>query len=244
MNSYQHLSSNPLAMTTGDAHDAVRAIIILGDFDRLIGLAEDLYLEVKGSIPYDLSTPAGRFELAKDVSAFANSEGGHLLIGFTHERLPNARVDQIKGLQLFGSTAIDVLQIGGMVRTHVWPLIQGLTITWIPSKGDSDLGIVAVYVPVQSEESKPFLITKVVEESEPQKEIIVGIARRIGGENLPLRAQEIHDLIRKGRDPILQRTIRIEEKLDALSAREEAPQKGASDQGDVLAQRLKRMRDA
>jgi hypothetical protein len=67
-------------------------------------MPEDLFLEVKGMVPYDLTTPSGRFQLAKDVSAFANAEGGHLLIGFIHEKLPTQRIDQIKELQLFAST--------------------------------------------------------------------------------------------------------------------------------------------
>jgi|SoiMethySBSTD1v2_1073268.scaffolds.fasta_scaffold360489_3 hypothetical protein len=30
---------------------------------------------------YDLGTPSGRIELAKDVSGFANAEGGYLIVG-------------------------------------------------------------------------------------------------------------------------------------------------------------------
>jgi hypothetical protein len=105
------------------------------------------------------------------------------------------------------------------------------------------LGIASIYIPKQSEEGKFFLITKVVEEGETQKEIVVGIARRIGGDNVPLRAAEIYDLIRKGRDPVLQRTIRIEEKLDTLMEHAAVPAETSVDAPQVLDERLKSMRE-
>jgi schlafen family protein len=226
-----------------EGHSLVTEILLEGQFDRLIGMKENLYLEVKGSTPYDFSTPSGRFELAKDVSAFANSEGGHLLIGLEHERLPNERVDQIKTLQLFGSTVLNPRQLEGLVSTHVWPTIHGLTVNWIHAASDPSVGIVSIYIPAQREEHKFFLVTKVVEDGEPQKEIIVGITRRVGGDNLPFFAQEIHDLIRRGRDTILQRSIRIEEKLDALLERSLSRGKRDVDPAAVLEERLKLMRD-
>lgn len=38
--------------------------------------------------PYDLSTDKGKFELAKDVTAFANSSGGLIVCGFKAEQRP------------------------------------------------------------------------------------------------------------------------------------------------------------
>lgn len=206
-------------------------------------MTEDLFLEVKGCVPYDLTTASGRFELAKDVSSFANSDGGHLLIGFVHERLAQQRVDRIKALETFASTALDLGQIGGIVRSHIWPPIEGLTLEWLPTKQDANLGIGSIFVPKQSDDSKLFLITKVAEDGEAQKEIIVGIARRIGGDNVPLRATEIYELIRKGRDPVLQRTIRIEDKLDALTTQGSLLASTLVDNAKLLDERLKRMRE-
>jgi hypothetical protein len=52
-----------------------------GEFDEIIGTAEDEQLEFKGS-PYYLASDAMKFELAKDVTALANSGGGLILLGF------------------------------------------------------------------------------------------------------------------------------------------------------------------
>jgi predicted HTH transcriptional regulator len=226
-----------------EAHSPIREILLEGKFDRLIGIREDLHLEVKGPAPYDFTTPSGRFELAKDVSAFANSQGGHLLIGFEHERLPNERVERIKTLQLFGPAVFKTRQLEGLIRTHVWPTIQGLTIDWINAASDPSVGIISIYIPAQREEHKFFLVTKVVDAGESQKETIVGITRRVDDDNLPLASQEIHDLIRKGRDTILQRSIRIEDKLDTLLERSLSPGKSGVDPVAILEERLKLMRE-
>jgi predicted HTH transcriptional regulator len=226
-----------------EGHSLVTGILLERQFDRLIGMKENLYLEVKGPTPYDFSTPSGRFELAKDVSAFANSEGGHLLIGFEHERLPNERADEIKGVRLFKSTVLNPRQLEGLVNTHVWPTIVGLTVDWIHAASVASVGIVSIYIPAQREEHKFFLVTKVVEAGESQKEIIVGIARRVDDDNIPLVAQEIHDLVRRGRDTVLQRSIRIEEKLDALLERSLSRGKSAVDSVAILEGRLRLMRE-
>ena len=60
--------------------EQLRALLEARRFARLIGEAEAVSLEVKQE-PYDLDAAAGRYELAKDVSALANSGGGHLLVG-------------------------------------------------------------------------------------------------------------------------------------------------------------------
>jgi len=74
---------------------SVKAILGSYQFDSLIGLEEDTWLEAKGRNPYDFTTPAGRFELAKDVSAFANADGGILIVGLATILLPAAKTEQI-----------------------------------------------------------------------------------------------------------------------------------------------------
>jgi hypothetical protein len=56
-----------------DDHGAITEILTTGQFNKLIGQKESTFLEVKGSTPYDLSKPSGRFELAKDATALAKA---------------------------------------------------------------------------------------------------------------------------------------------------------------------------
>src|SRR5260370_7463298 len=63
----------------------IRQILENNAYNTLIGRIEDEWLEAKGLNPYDLDSPAGRYELAKDASAFANNSGGFIIIGLTTE---------------------------------------------------------------------------------------------------------------------------------------------------------------
>jgi predicted HTH transcriptional regulator len=77
--------------------ESIKAILDGGQFSALIGLDEDTSLEAKRGNSYDFATPTGRYELAKDVSAFANAEGGILLIGLTTVVPADAKTDRIAG---------------------------------------------------------------------------------------------------------------------------------------------------
>jgi predicted HTH transcriptional regulator len=65
----------------------VVAILQSGDFTRLFGCLEDDHLECK-SAPYNLGQERERMELAKDVSALANTDGGIILLGVQTEQEP------------------------------------------------------------------------------------------------------------------------------------------------------------
>ena len=90
----------PSAFAMTDIHYVTRAVLASGAFSEFIGRKEDLHFEAKDAKPHDLGLPSGRFELAKDVSAFANADGGYLVVGLEHERLPAEDVEQVRGLEL------------------------------------------------------------------------------------------------------------------------------------------------
>jgi hypothetical protein len=75
--------------------ESIKTILDTRQFAALIGLDEDTWLEAKGRNPYDFATPMGRYELAKDVTAFANAEGGILLVGLTTALAPDAKTERI-----------------------------------------------------------------------------------------------------------------------------------------------------
>ena len=73
---------------------SVKQIIERHAYNSLIGLKEDQWLEVKGSAPYNLATPAGRYELAKDATAFANGTGGFIIVGLETTRRPDTHTEE------------------------------------------------------------------------------------------------------------------------------------------------------
>lgn len=123
-------------MATQDL-ERIEQILKSGDFSQFIGMEEDSLLEVK-SAPYDLATPEGRYELAKDVSAFANAGAGYLIIGLATKRPQNALVDVVDSLTLIPEAAFPVPKYAGVIREYSHPEIKGLAIDWMKANGEAD----------------------------------------------------------------------------------------------------------
>jgi hypothetical protein len=213
-------------MATGvGPHAQILEILSSRMFDRFKGLREGSHFEAKGKVPYDLNSAAGRYELAKDVTAFANSEGGHIVVGLQHTRLSNENTDEVHDLDLFPQTDFPVAQIGGVLKEYVHPKIKDLVIDWTPSLADETRGVGYIYVPRQPDEQKFFLVTRILEDGEALRQIVVGIAVRKESSNIPLTPDTIHRYVRDGYSPTAQRLTGLEEKMDRLiaSSRPTAP---------------------
>src|SRR2546425_7708920 len=76
----------------------IKSLLEAGELDRLIGRVESTVFEAKGPRPYDFTQAFGRWELAKDVASFANSDGGFIIIGLAHERLAGQDMDRVSAL--------------------------------------------------------------------------------------------------------------------------------------------------
>lgn len=85
--------------------DTSQIVTILksGDFDELVGTVEDDHFECKAE-PYRIEDEHQKFELAKDVSALANAQGGIILIGVQTERDSTRATDVISKVRPFGDT--------------------------------------------------------------------------------------------------------------------------------------------
>jgi len=75
--------------------DDIAEILKNRKLDALKGLRENQWFDAKRAAGYNLVIAAGRFELAKDVSALANAEGGHILVGLTTIDLPTSRLRRL-----------------------------------------------------------------------------------------------------------------------------------------------------
>jgi predicted HTH transcriptional regulator len=86
--------------------ESVKTILDAHTYNTLIGLHEDAWLEVKGSTPYNFDLPEGRYELAKDVSAFANGTGGIVLVGLRTTKQETTQIEQITAFRVMPSRRI------------------------------------------------------------------------------------------------------------------------------------------
>ena len=72
-----------------------KEIVDSKNLDQLIGHAENNFFDAKESF-YNLSEQKDKHELCKDITAFANNNGGYLIIGCKTEKAQNELADYIK----------------------------------------------------------------------------------------------------------------------------------------------------
>lgn len=197
---------------------ALEALLASGEFSDLLGRMESAVLEVKGSKPYDLDSPFGRWELAKDVSAMANSAGGFLLVGLQTTKDPASNSESITALDLIPETAFSGPKYTGIVKEYVYGTIAGLSADWRPQLPPTGVGLGVIYVPPQTQDVKPFLISQLTSAGE-KFELVFGLVARRDADNVPKTANELRTALREGNSTVSQRLTEISDTLDRVDTR-------------------------
>jgi predicted HTH transcriptional regulator len=101
--------------------DRIREILQSGDFSQFVGEPEGGILDAKEQ-PYNLRGEAGKYDLAKDVSSFANTDGGFIIIGLKTEPGKTLRSEVIKEIRTFNRDLIDGSEYDDVLRSWLYPL--------------------------------------------------------------------------------------------------------------------------
>ncbi|MFE4651000.1 helix-turn-helix domain-containing protein [Streptomyces sp. NPDC056707] len=124
-----------------------------GDVWKFIGLKENEWLEVKTQLP-DISKASGKFTLAKDITQFANSRiGGVLIYGFYTKN--SGQGDTIRKVSPISFSHRTEEAIRAILQSHTHPPVAGLLIHATPIDSGH---VVCVYVPPQNDSAKPFIV--------------------------------------------------------------------------------------
>lgn len=209
--------------------DDIRAIVQNHQYATLIGRSEDTWLEAKGNNPYDFGTPSGRYELAKDVAAFANNAGGFIVVGLTTAPSTTAQTDDITAFDFCTAASFNTNQYESIIDEYLHPEITGLDVFWHPVSPDGTGGVGVIVIPPQNPDDQLFLISKVVENGVKLKEIVFGVVRRNDAANDPFTRDELYRHMQNGKNPVAQRLERIEEKLEAILANQSRPEPADQD---------------
>ncbi|WP_030619312.1 helix-turn-helix domain-containing protein [Streptomyces fulvoviolaceus] len=94
---------------------------------EILGTPESQWVDFKSYSPkgpYDLSTDKGKFELSKDVAAFANASGGLLVCGFKAKKKQNELYEVAEKVTPFGKELVDDDSYKSVLAEYVRPLLK------------------------------------------------------------------------------------------------------------------------
>lgn len=138
---------------TSSSLEFARAALQAGNPERLLGLSECAWLDVKDGV-YVLDDPYRAEELLKDVAAFANvRDGGLVLVGFS-TRVENG-VEYLDQIRPVPRERVD-LDRHRKLLDRIIPVPLYVTVNWI-DQGNGK-GILFINVPAQSPASRPFVV--------------------------------------------------------------------------------------
>ncbi len=192
--------------------DEVWSILEAGDFDQLVGVAEDDRVEAKGQ-PYDLDSDAGKRELAKDLSAFANARGGVLVIGAHTDKDPAHATDVIVEVRPIPTDRADPSRYQHIVADWTYPPIAP-EVRWFPLPADAGRGLIGIQVEAADAARRPVLLRKpTADEDGKAVTTMFGYAERAQDRAPPMGIHEIHSLLQGG-----MRSGEIVERLEAIES--------------------------
>ena len=184
-------------MPRNSSTDEILQILENSEFERLVGMIENESFDCKSS-PYQLDSNNQKFEMAKDVCAFANANGGIILIGARTHRSDVHSEDEIYEANLVPRNLVNFEQYLAIIDAQTFPQIEHIEAKWFPSPSDDSRGMVALIIPKQSEELKPFFLTKPIDGDAQNPGFIFGYAERRRAGTSHMNIQQFHSQIKIG----------------------------------------------
>lgn len=184
-------------------------LLAAGDREQCVGLIEDERVECKAA-PYRLDEERERLELAKDVSALANAQGGLIIVGLRTGRDENRRIDIVRGVSAFDQARFDIGQYARIVADWVYPPPQ-IRLTWFASQAEQGRGVAVIEVAPQAD--RPYVVSRLLTDQGRRVEVVIGYFERQQASAEPVTVHRLHSLLRDG--------MRFDEHLRAIA---EAPQ--------------------
>ncbi|MFI1419331.1 helix-turn-helix domain-containing protein [Streptomyces sp. NPDC020731] len=160
-----------------------------GQWDRLIGLPESSWLDVKSGI-YPLDADISIAELCKDVAAMANSDGGLLLVGLRTELVSGREV--ISELKPVPQGRVDPGRYRKIINERVLPPVRDFRAEWVACGEDN--GVLVLYIPRQLSAHQPF----VVPAADPKRRLGVAVPVRSGDDTSWITPADLQRLLSLG----------------------------------------------
>lgn len=187
-----------------------------GRLDAFVNSFEWSKFECKAS-PYQLDSADQKFELAKDVSAMANVDGGVILIGARTAKAETGRTEIVTEISAFPPNTVDTSQMADVLREWLYPPLRDLQIAWYPRSDDRSKGVVAILVPKAAEDLRPVLVVKGLKDTGRIRGNAFAVFERWQEETTYFNPEQLHALIRSGQNSqsLLQRMEALQVSVDA-----------------------------
>lgn len=165
-------------------------------FQSLIGTPESDVMEFK-SQPYGLDQPRHKLELAKDLSALANSGGGVIVLGARTERDPRQEIDTVISISEIPRALVPLGAIQQVAADYIYPPLTVQCAWW--EGDDADKGLASIRVERQDDSEKLFVVIQGQDaDGEPVRNSI-GVFQRQGAAVRAIRPALLYEHIRLGR---------------------------------------------
>ncbi|MEV6123100.1 ATP-binding protein [Streptomyces sp. NPDC052077] len=166
----------------------------------IVGLPESQWVDFKSAGPkgpYDLSLESKKYELAKDVAAFANAGGGLLVCGFKATRRSTDLHEAVVRLMPFEKRLINTERYKGIINEYVRPLID-VEFHWYDDPAQPELGYLVIDVQALPESGRWALVTKTLSDKEGLVKGGIAVPIRHGDQTEYLPPDEVYRLLNSG----------------------------------------------
>ncbi|MEG3632031.1 AlbA family DNA-binding domain-containing protein [Streptomyces poriticola] len=132
---------------------------------EIVGTPESEWVDFKSASPkgpYDLSTDKGKFELAKDVAAFANAGGGLIVCGFKAKKRTNELYEVAEKVTPFDKKLVNIDSYKDVLTEYVRPLLKAKFFWFDHPEDDPETSghYFVIEVPALAESERWALVTR------------------------------------------------------------------------------------
>lgn len=182
-------------MPLGSRIELVTALAKL-DYSSIIDTPETAWLDFK-SAPYQLDQPGQRWELAKDVAAFANKGGGMIVLGVKTRRHQLDTNEVAASVNPISKELIAADAYRSVIRDWIYPSVSEIDLKWFPPEITETRGLFLIDVPSQNMSDQLFVVRK-HHEGGSSLPGALGIPIRDGADIYWLSAETLHARMQRG----------------------------------------------
>lgn len=163
--------------------------------ELLVGTTEGPRIEFKRPPAYKLEHDSGKWELAKDVAAMANADGGLIVIGVATMKNPAIAGDVASAIEPCMSP-YNLVQVKSVLSSWLFPP-QNVGLDVFPVVAGSDQHLLVITVDPLLERERYVMIRKTGMDNGKYKDA-VAVPLRVGDDTRWLSAEELYRLLNDG----------------------------------------------